>query len=815
MENTTISVRSLVEFVLRSGDLDNTRGHRDADAMQEGSRIHRKIQRSMPSTYTAEVALKIEVPIPLPPSVAAKEEGNAAEQYAQEDAALLLTVEGRADGILNDAEADPAVVIDEIKSMYMDISHLTEPVEVHLAQAKCYAYIYAVQNKLEHISVQMTYCNIETEAIKRFVQEFSIDELTAWFDGLIKEYSKWLLWERDWKQKRNASIKKLQFPFDYRPGQKEFVTGVYRSILREKKLFVEAPTGVGKTISTVFPSVKAMGEGLSSKLFYLTAKTIARTVAEDTFSLLAGKGVRFRFVTITSKEKVCVLEKPECNPASCPRAKGHFDRVNEAVFELLTKEETITRELIEQYAKKHMVCPFEMCLDVTLWADAVICDYNYVFDPNVALRRFFADEKKHDYIFLIDEAHNLVERAREMYSAILIKEDFLLVKRFLKNKSKKMEKRLEDCNAELLRLKRECEEFQVWDNVNDLSVLLLRLLSEYEDFLQEAVIEPEAKEAVLKLYFDVRHFLAVFDMFGEDYRIYTDYTEQGQFRLKLLCMEPARALKERLERGRSAVLFSATLLPISYYKEQLGGVAEDYAIYAPSPFDVNKRLLMVGRDVSTKYTRRNRSEYEKIVAYLDAFTAARLGNYFVFFPSYQMLERTAEVAEELLGWSEASDSMRLFVQKQGMTEQEKEAFLQAFSEQPKQLTVGFCVMGGIFGEGIDLKNDRLIGTVIVGTGLPMVCNEKELFRFYFDESKRSGFEYSYLYPGMNKVMQSAGRVIRTTEDSGAILLLDDRFLSPAYQKLFPREWFPYETVTCETMKEKLAAFWKGKDSRIH
>ncbi|MGN0506167.1 MAG: ATP-dependent DNA helicase [Lachnospiraceae bacterium] len=806
-ENVSISVRNLVEFILRSGDLDNTRGHKDADAMQEGSRLHRKIQRSMPSSYTAEVGLKIEVPIPQPASL-----GNRAADGDVPEEALVLTVEGRADGILNDAANDPAVVIDEIKTMYMDITHLTEPIEVHMAQAKCYAYIYAVQNQLERIGVQMTYCNIETEAIRRFQTDFTKEELTEWFDALVREYSKWILWERDWKQKRNASIRELAFPYEYRPGQKDFVTGVYRSILREKKLFVEAPTGVGKTISTIFPAVKAMGEGLSSKLFYLTAKTIARTVAEDTFALLTDRGVRFRFVTITSKEKICILEKPECNPLSCPRAKGHFDRVNTAVFDMLTNEETITRELIEHYAKKHTVCPFEMCLDVTTWADAVVCDYNYVFDPNVALKRFFADEKKHDYIFLIDEAHNLVERAREMYSAVLIKEDFLLVKRLLKNKNKRMEKRLEDCNASLLRLKRECEEFQVWDNINDLSVLLLRLLSEYEDFLQEAVLEPEAKEATLKLYFDVRHFLAIFDMLGEDYRIYTDYTEQGQFRLKLLCMEPARALKERMEKGRSAVLFSATLLPIAYYKEQLGGTAEDYAIYAPSPFDTKKRLLMVGRDVSTKYTRRNRSEYEKIVAYLDAFTGAKCGNYFVFFPSYQMLERTAEVAEELLGWSGSSDKMRLFVQRQGMTEQEKEAFLMAFSEQPDCLTVGFCVMGGIFGEGIDLKNDRLIGTVIVGTGLPMVCNEKELFRFYFDESKGSGFEYSYLYPGMNKVMQSAGRVIRTTEDCGAILLLDERFLTSAYQNLFPREWFPYETVTCATMKGKLAAFWQEADA---
>lgn len=786
-ERVSISVRNLVEFILRSGDLNNTRGHADADAMQEGSRLHRKIQRSMPAGYTAEVALKYDV------------------ELSEE---LLLTIEGRADGICLQDGQEPSVLIDEIKTMYMDVTQLTEPSCVHLAQAKCYAFIYAVQKGLDCIGVQMTYCNIETETIQRFWKTYTTEELTSWFDELVSQYAKWLFWERNWKRKRNDSIKKLEFPFEYRPGQKEFVTGVYRSILRQKKLFVEAPTGVGKTISTIFPAVKAMGEGLSSKLFYLTAKTIARTVAEDTFAMLSGQGLSFRFVTITSKEKICVLEKPECNPESCPRAKGHFDRVNAAVFELLTKEETITRELIEQYAALHQVCPFEMCLDVTTWADAVVCDYNYVFDPNVALKRFFSEEKKKDYIFLIDEAHNLVERAREMYSAALIKEDFLLVKRLLKNKSKRMEQRLEECNQSLLRLKRECEEFQVWDNLNDFAVLLLRLLSEYEDFLQESVLEPEAREATLKLYFDIRKFLSVFELQGEEYRIYSDYNEQGQFRTKLLCMEPARALKERIEKGRSAVLFSATLLPISYYKEQLGGDSEDYAIYAPSPFDPFKRLLMVGRDVSTRYNRRNRNEYEKIVAYLDAFTRAKCGNYFVFFPSYQMLEQTAEIARQELGWGEASSHMRLFVQKQGMTEAEKEGFLQAFAELPEQLTVGFCVMGGIFGEGIDLKNDRLIGTVIIGTGLPMVCNEKELFRFYFDGLNGKGFEYAYLYPGMNKVMQSAGRVIRTTEDWGAILLLDDRFLTGAYRELFPREWFPFETVTCETMQEKLEDFWE-------
>ena len=810
VEKVSISVRNLVEFILRSGDIDNTRGngYKDSDVMQEGSRIHRKIQKSMPSSYTSEVTLKIELPL-----VEGEEE-------------LFLTIEGRADGIWYREEKNPEFWIDEIKTMYLDLNYITEPVEVHLAQAKCYAYIYAIQQGLETIGIQLTYCNIETEVIKRFETIVTMEELKQWFEHIVKEYAKWLFWQKNWIKKRNESMKELKFPFTYRPGQKDFVAGVYRSILREKKLFVEAPTGVGKTISTIFPAVKAMGEGLSSRIFYLTAKTIARTVAEDTFSLLMEQGMRFRFVTITSKEKICVLEKPECNPKKCPRAKGHFDRVNEAVFDMLTQEETITRNLIEQYAQKHMVCPFEMCLDVAVWADAVICDYNYVFDPNVALKRFFAEEKKQDIIFLIDEAHNLVERAREMYSAEVTKEQFLLVKRLIHGKSKDMEKHLDNCNSVLLRMKRECEDFKVWENIGDFIVTLMRLSAEYEDFLKETILDAQEKEAVLTLYFEIRRFLAVYECMNWEYKIYTDYTPERNFRIKLLCMEPARQLKERLQKGRSAILFSATLLPIGYYKEQLGGDAEDYAIYVPSPFQAEKRLLMIGNDVSTKYTRRTKGEFEKIAMYLDAFVSAKVGNYFVFFPSYQMLEKMVEVVTKMLHWkmvevnqleeqeeeeqlllSFLDPSVQFYVQQPMMTEAEKEQFLQAFSEQPIKRTVGFCVMGGIFGEGIDLKNDRLIGTVIVGTGLPMVCHEKELFKTYFDEKNGKGFEYAYLYPGMNKVMQSAGRVIRTTEDVGAILLLDERFVYHTYQDLFPREWFPHEVVTVDTMKEKLEAFW--------
>lgn len=786
-----ISVRNLVEFILRFGDLDNRSvGRRDTDAMQEGSKIHRKIQKRMGSGYSAEFPLSITTTI------------------TSADITFDLLVEGRADGIINQPEEKPSIIIDEIKGVYMELSHLENPVDVHKAQAMCYAYMYAKLYNHVEIGIRLTYCNMETENIKYFEETFTLEYLEDWFANLTREYGKWAAWQIRWNEHRNASIKTLDFPFTYRPGQKDLVTGVYKSIIRDKRLFIEAPTGVGKTISTIFPAVKAMGEGFVSKLFYLTAKTITRTVAEETFQTLKEKGLSMKSVTITAKEKICILDKPDCNPVSCPRAKGHFDRVNDAVYDLLTHENDISRELILAYAEKHMVCPFEMCLDVTTWADAVICDYNYAFDPNVYLRRFFQGEKKNDYVFLIDEAHNLVDRAREMYSAILYKEQFLNVKKLIKNQDKdtaipyntaKLEKRLMTCNNDLLKLKRECDNCRVIENISDFALHLMRLMTEYEEYLSEYRGD-FGKDEILSLYMDIRHFLNIYEIYSEKYITYTDYNEQGDFRIKLLCMDPSDNLNACLDRGKSAVFFSATLLPIQYYKEQLGGREDDYAIYAPSPFLAENRLIMIGSDVSTRYTRRNYEEYEKITEYIIRFTSAKKGNYMVFFPSYQMLNQIAQLCQ---GRMEG-----LVIQKNNMTETEKEEFLEDFTANPDSSRIGFCVMGGIFSEGIDLKNDRLIGAVIVGTGLPMVGNEKELFRKFYDKRNGRGFEYAYLYQGMNKVLQSAGRVIRTMDDKGAILLLDERFRSQQYVNLFPREWYPHLLVDAKTMESELKKFWE-------
>ncbi len=796
MHDIHISVRNLVEFIMRSGDITvSSTGLRDADAMQEGARIHKKLQRKMGAGYQAEVPLEIEIPVTC------------------DDVEFTFTLDGRADGIFSD---EAGQVVDEIKGVYRDIRSLKEPVPVHRAQALCYAYIYASKEELQGMGIRMTYCHIPTERVRYFTEYLDYPAIEETFFAIVRAYAKWIAWQIRWQEDRNASIKAVEFPFPYREGQGNLVKGVYQSILRKKRLYIQAPTGVGKTISTVFPAVKSVGEGLTEKIFYLTAKTITRTVAEDTFVLLGEEGARLKCVTITAKEKICILDKPACNAGSCPRAKGHFDRVNDAVFDVLHSEGMITRDTVLLYAQKHEVCPFEMCLDISTWCDVIIGDYNYAFDPIASLKRFFSLDKENDYVFLVDEAHNLVDRAREMYSATVVKEDFLAMKKMVKSRNKKLAGAMESCNRALLELKRECDEIEKFDPIQLEGFILraMRLCTLAEEFLQEQEhgdsgeqgmmpLFPEERERLLDFYFNLREFQNIYELVDDYYTVYGDYSPEGNFRLRLQCMDPSANLDLCLKKGRCSVFFSATLLPIHYYREQLAGREEDYAVCAPSPFLPERRLLMIGRGVSTKYAMRSDAMYEKIAKYIFSFVRAKMGNYLVFFPSYRLME---DVHAHLIDLAKGME-LDVFLQESSMAEAEREEFLCHFQEAPERTTLGLCVMGGIFGEGIDLKRNRLIGVVLVGTGLPMVCTENELFREYFDQRKRSGFSYAYQYPGMNKVLQAAGRVIRTTEDVGAILLLDDRFMQGDYQSLFPREWFPYEVVTLKSLPNHLEEFW--------
>lgn len=775
-----VSVRNLVEFLLRSGDLDNRYGGaKDAEAMQAGSRLHRKIQGSMGAKYQAEVTLK----------------------HQMELGEVLVSVEGRTDGIWMDKEY---WTVDEIKGTYQDVTQLVGAVPVHLAQAKCYAYIYALQHDLNVIHTRMIYANLDTEETVYFTEEHPFSELERWFLELMEAYKKWVVYEYNWKLQRKHSIQKMEFPYTYREGQRELVVSVYRSILRKKRLFIQAPTGVGKTLSTLFPSLKAVGEDLGDKIFYLTARTITRTVAGEALEILREQKIKVKSIILTAKEKLCICEETECNPDACPYARGHFDRINDAVYELWTTgPDALTREVILAQAHKHKVCPFELNLDLSLWMDVIICDYNYVFDPNVYLKRFFGEGSKGEYLFLIDEAHNLVERGRTMYSASLCKERFLEIKRTVRGKDTALSRAIDRCNQYLLTLKRECEDgCQRLPQVGGLTLHLSHLVTELDRFLEGPVLE-EMRKTLLEFYFEVRNFLNIHDRVDENYEIYTELDSQDCFWIHLYCIRPAVNLRLCLDKGISAVFFSATLLPVNYYKDLLTGESEDYAVYAKSPFSASNRLLLIGTDVSSRYKRRGDREYSRMAAYISETVQSRKGNYLVFFPSYQMLEAVYRKCENQTGFF-------CVRQDTGMGEEERETFLRQFEEERTQSMAAFCVMGGIFSEGIDLTDDRLIGAVVIGTGLPQVCREREILKDYFDRKGMDGFAYAYQYPGMNKVLQAAGRVIRTDRDRGVILLLDERFQYMDYKRLFPREWAEHAHCRIETLSEHLDAFWSSE-----
>lgn len=781
----------MVEFIYRNGDIKSGGSITlSKEAMNAGTRIHKKLQKAAGSYYKPEVPLKIMM------------------KKGRFDTDIII--DGRADGIIDKRDkkiGKPSVTIDEIKGMYKNVLEFEEPEFIHMAQAMCYAYIYAHDEKLSEIDVQITYVNLETEEVRQFVTTFEYDELRKWFNDTVDKLMVWVDFAIEHARIRDESIRELEFPYEYRKGQKDMAACVYKAIDGGKRLFIQAPTGIGKTMAAVFPTIKAFSTGLVTKMFYLTAKTIAHTVANNSLDILRSRGMEFISVTITAKEKICPMENAECDGETCPYAKGHYDRINEALFDIISNEVSINRETVLGYAEKHNVCPYELCLDATLFADGIICDYNYVFDPTVNMNRFLSQTVGigGKFAFLVDEAHNLVDRASSMYSAALIKEDFLALKKILKKYNSQAARAADMCNREMLQMKKNCtgSAYKELDDISEFYLKLLTLRFRLESFLEKFGHIPEKKE-VLEFYFNLNSFLCIGEFIDKSYVTYEEILPDGRFMVKLYCVHPAENLDKCLSKGVATVFFSATILPVKYYMEMLSNSEKDMAIYIPSPFDKEKRQILIGTDVTTKYTKRTTAQYENIYKYIKAVKESRKGNYMIFFPSYNMMESVYEIALQ-------DDSVRdnLVIQESGMTEKEREEFLSNFEKKTDVLA--FCIMGGIFSEGIDLIGERLIGAVVVGPGLPQVSNERKIMMDYFNKSNghtNDGFNFAYLYPGINKVFQAAGRVIRTEEDRGVILLLDERFCRREYNSLFPPEWDNAVYCSRQSVSALLKAFWQ-------
>ncbi len=789
-----ISVRELVEFVLRQGSINAN--YMSSNRAVIGTLAHRKIQQSMEDNYEAEVRLVHECEM----------EG------------ISFIVEGRADGIIRDLVS---ITVDEIKTTTTPLELIDENFNpLHWAQAKCYAYFIAKKQGLKEMQVQLTYYHIDDKEIKRLKRSFFYEELEVFFNQILKKYCRWVKFHMAWTKKRDASLRELDFPFDsYRKGQRELAVHVYKSIQNEENLYVSAPTGIGKTISTLFPSLKALGEGHGAKIFYLTAKTITRTIAEEACNKLYQRGAKIKSITLTAKDKICFCEHRVCHPDYCQWANGHYDRVDDAVYEMLQEEDVFTRAVIEDYAKKHQVCPFELSLDLAIWADVVICDYNYIFDPSVGLKRFL-DNK--DFILLVDEAHNLVDRAREMYSSLLSKQRILAAKRVIGKQYPTITKELGKVNEWLLNLRKtvmdEMGAYISKEAPKSLYMLLRRFLGACDKKLQNGGSNNLPQE-LMDLYFEVYGFSQMYELFDEHYVTYGE-SNGHEVTLKLFCLDPSLAIHNITKTCKSVIFFSATLLPIAYYKYMLGG-QEDKAIAFNSPFDETHALRLIASDVSTRYRHREGSFY-KICEYIDKLARAKTGHYMVFFPSYKyMLDvydyfitcyHHTDETDQTLGYSVYNEDEEhlytLHKQEGDMSEEEREAFLGQFVPNPQATTIHFCVLGGIFSEGIDLAGDRLIGVIVVGVGLPQLSLERDLIKHYFDDQEKEGYHYAYTYPGVNKVLQAVGRLIRSEEDRGVILLIDDRFNTPLYQSLLSPEFALAKRGQLGEVGVWIRDFWK-------
>lgn len=774
-----VSVHSLVEFVFQTGDL-TPGGFQRRDRAQLGTQGHQQVQRSRPAGYQAEVDNKYRVEAP----------------------DLPLEIRGRIDGLYPNAEP---VILEEIKTTTLSLELVTEAYNpLHWAQAECYAYLYALQANLSEICIHLTYYHLDSRKEKTFERHLTLAALETFFQDLITRYLDWFRKVSAWQIRRDQSIQRLEFPYSaYRPGQREMAVAVYKAIRDRDRLYLQAPTGVGKTIAALFPAVKALGQGLAAKIFYLTAKTPGRLVAEKALEALRQAGLDLSSVTLTAKEKICFCPPVNCDPEICPFARGYFDKVKVAL-ETLDRHQAFTRPLIETLAREYEICPFEFSLDLALWVDCIICDYNYVFDPRVYLHRFF-DDVADDYIFLIDEAHNLPDRARAMYSAELEKKTVLELQRSLKPHLPELARKLGAINKILLEVRKACQAADQEALIEtEPPQALLKALREFSQKAEDWLVfnhPAEFRPALLEFYFLCSNYLRTAEDFDTDYVSYFERQGQADLKAKLFCLDPAPRLAAPLERSRSTSFFSATLLPIDYFMQLLTGAAAHPWRIFPSPFPEENVSLLIHTQIGTKYAQRADS-YAALAEAIETICLAQAGNYLVYFPSYAYLEAVLDLLKARLPESQ------LLVQGRAMTETEREAFLDRFSASNQETLVGLAVMGGIFSEGIDLVGERLIGVVVVGVGVPQLGLERDLLKAYFERLPGQGFAYAYQYPGFNRVLQATGRVIRTETDRGIIVLIDDRFLQARYRQLFPAHWRGYQAVSStRELQEKLTRFW--------
>ncbi|MCX2456527.1 ATP-dependent DNA helicase [Lacticaseibacillus nasuensis] len=785
MADHRIGVREFVEFTVRTGDLNPITTNSNNTALI-GAQIHRRLQSAYDDADEKEVYLHTQVMV--------------------NDTAFVI--DGRADGVLAGKNGP---IVEEIKTSARPWADLTQNTrDRYWAQARVYAHFLCMDRDLDAIDIDLVYVQTSNDQLTRFTEHQTAADLSLLFDDLIAEFGDWLRMRSDIVKARNASIAGLDFPFPaFRTGQRELAAAVYRTIANHTRLFAEAPTGTGKTISTLFPAIKAMGADLINRVFYLTAKQSTRHVAEAAMGLMELHGLVAKSITLTAKDTITFEEEPD-DPTINPYMLGYYDRLKPALKDMLTHENQLTRGTIEQYARKHTLDPFEFSLDASLFCDVIICDYNYLFDPAVFLQRFFA-EPDPENCFLVDEAHNLVSRARDMYSAELTDTLFTELKTALAPYKQHGVPAIKGgitktlTAFDVVRAAVPTGQTEVFQpaRLENLVAVLNGLAQTIHDWLtgelenrDQAVVD-----LVLPVYFAVNQFLRINDFYDDAFETKVALTPDT-VTVKQLCLDPSSFIDDSLSLGGGAVLFSATLSPLDYYQEVLGGAANSLAYQLPSPFPTSNTAVLVATDVQTTYRQRQAS-LPTVIASLTAMVRAKAGHYLVFLPSYAYLDQVATA------FTAANPDLACVMQTTNMDAEARSQFLDHFRESVEPV-VGFAILGGIFSEGIDLTGDQLIGAAIVSVGLPGLNSETNRLRDYFDRKNGNGFAYAYQLPGFNHVLQAGGRVIRGAHDVGVILLLDARFATPRYAQLFPPHWAHAQVTRNPTeLATRLTDFWEA------
>ncbi len=733
---------------------------------------------------------------------------NVQLQHTCRYAGVLIKVRGIAQGITPDGGN---LVLDyTVRAAKLPDDN--EPWTVPVRQY-CLAYFLASAKSLQTVGVRRLTVTAKGEYAFASAS-FTIETLTDEYTGILSRAFPYI--ENCIEQNREVKPRAAELAFPYpeiREGQEEFMRECFRDIMHGKRLFIQAPTGIGKTISTMYPAVRAMGRGNFDKVFYLTAKASTRREAFAAAKRLFEAGAPLRTIVLSAKEQMCPVEG--CNQRTCkhncPRSASHT-KIMQAVCELLNHQNGYTSSLIKRVAEKYGVCPYELSLDLSEFCSIVICDYNYVYNPAVKLRRYFV-ENNGKYVLLVDEAHNLTDRARDMFSCELhsssfdkllqqipeseplygkIKQAsavFKIAKRYCRDTMQK------DANGE------ECGYYYSREPLDDMNESLSGLALSVEKWLK--IHTHDALYDTIDAFFgELRAYAATAKLYDAGFVTYLT-VQNNEITLKQLCLDPSIQLEKCNAGAEAVIMFSATLTPPEYFAQTLGGGKHAVSVNFPSPFPSENLCVAVAEGISTRYEDRDRS-IKKTASYIAASVCGKVGNYMVYFPSYSYMEKVARA------FCDKYPDVPIKLQKRGMTQEQKEQFLDAFTDDNQSMLIGFCVLGGSFSEGVDLPGGRLIGSIIVGVGIPGISDERNIIRDYYTDQNGCGYEYAYVYPGMNHVLQAAGRVIRTDTDRGIVVLLDQRYTEPRYTALFPPHWENVRFASdAQSLAKTITEFWKN------